>query len=326
MMLAKRIKFILFLIITSVRSSAVEGFVVNNSNNRCVIQKSTARNAISSSPLKNNQNNQIQNLFDKFDELYTKSTMTIKCPFFKRRAADLIDNLALVTRFLIIRHKSLLGDRMIDPDAIYSLTTTSSDCDEGFYYLDSVMMPPGCRSRKKEQTKSYNLSIQDIADIIYHDWTSRTTVLNTDEHTSSKKTQHHKGYYITGQMNTTIYKDDCLFSGPDPDMPVKGLRKYLAAASKLFDHSKSYADLLELQILSEKNQIQVKWEIGGVIMLPWHPEVKPWTGKTIYHIDIANGLIYKHEEFWDISVFQAFICTIWPKVGERLFLEAKDKV
>ena len=65
---------------------------------------------------------------------------------------------------------------------------------------------------------------------------------------NSLQPKDHKGYYITGKLNTTIYRDDCWFDGPDPDMPVRGVRKYLNAASQLFDVSASTAELLSLEI------------------------------------------------------------------------------
>jgi len=129
-----------------------------------------------------------------------------------------------------------------------------------------------------------------------------------------------KGYYITGKLDSTIYRDDCLFTGPDPDMPVRGMRKYLSAAAHLFDPRQSDAELLSMEYHDDGGEkgygmIEVKWRLGGVIQLPWHPTVEPWTGTTFYHLD-NEGLVYLHEEGWDISVWRAFICTLHP--------EAKD--
>lgn len=52
----------------------------------------------------------------------------------------------------------------------------------------------------------------------------------------------------------------------------------------------------------------------GILNLPWHPSVKPWTGKTVYYIN-NNGLIEKHLEFWDITVLDAFISTLFPSLN-----------
>lgn len=158
-----------------------------------------------------------------------------------------------------------------------------------------------------------------------------------------------KGYYITGRLNSTIYRDDCLFDGPDPDLPVRGLRKYLNAASQLFDTKHSRATLLDIQIVSngagqkcdkKKNQndweyeygaragaggiIQVHWKINGVLMLPWHPTLPEWTGWTKYHLD-EDGLVVFHEEGWDISVVEAFVKTLTPQIGYWIWSSKKEE-
>jgi hypothetical protein len=167
------------------------------------------------------------------------------------------------------------------------------------------------------RTKHTNLELTDLLTTIYHDW----------------KTHNHKGYYITGRLNTTIYRDDCLFEGPDPDMPVRGLRKYLNAASQLFDTASSTAELLSLelgftngnndhrshQLPSQTHAtIVARWKLQGVLHLPWHPSLPVWTGKTVYHLD-ENHLIYLHEEHWDISVLEAFTRTLLPVVANRIW-------
>lgn len=142
-----------------------------------------------------------------------------------------------------------------------------------------------------------------------------------------KPDHRHKGYYITGRLNTTIYRDDCWFDGPDPDMPVRGVRKYLNAASQLFDTSTSTAELLSLEIgepspqsrqPKSKSTIVARWKLKGVLHLPWHPSLPVWTGRTTYHLDDEH-MIYRHEEEWDISVAQAFTQTLWPEVGNVLW-------
>ena len=232
----------------------------------------------------------IDKVIDPFDailgDLYNKSSM-IKCPFFKRRAADLIDSLSMIWQFLYIRHKSL---------------------DIAF-----LPLPPGCRAlgrhiqRAEDGTviKTRGLCVSDIANLVEKDW------INGKEGCT-------KGYYITGKLNSAIYRDDCFFEGPDPDMPVKGLRKYLDAASKLFDNRSSHAEFLGMEFNENDRHIDIRWRLSGILMLPWHPSVKPWTGKTRYIID-EEGLIKSHIETWDISVIEAFICTLFPDLGEKIW-------
>jgi hypothetical protein len=57
-------------------------------------------------------------------------------------------------------------------------------------------------------------------------------------------------------------------------------------------------------------------------MLPWHPLLPEWTGRTTYHLDDL-GLVWKHEETWDMSVTQAFLRTLWPQLAEQIWSSEK---
>jgi hypothetical protein len=232
--------------------------------------------------------------------LYSRS-LSIKCPFFKRRSADLLDGLDMMMRFLVIRHKS----------------------------LDLIGPPPGCRSTTSnkiwQQGGQTQTQVNQFQKRLHTTWEERLAILRHDWRPLS-----HKGYYITGRLNTTLYRDDCFFDGPDPDMPVKGLRKYLNAASNLFDHATSTAELLSMELVQENESTKSKsntdaetvivayWRLQGVLHLPWHPQLPVWTGRTKYHFD-EQGLVYHHSEEWDISVAQAFMETLWPDVASRIW-------
>jgi Uncharacterized conserved protein (DUF2358) len=310
----------------------------------------------------------------QMDEWYTQSLL-IKCPFFRRRMADLLDNIDMMMRFLIIRHKS----------------------------LDMIGPPPGCRaaatvsSKQKQRIilpKVMGLTPAQTLELIRHDWMGSGS--NSSEKQRGRRLNC--GYYITGRLNTAIYRDDCWFDGPDPDMPVRGVRKYINAASHLFDHKTSTAELLDLQLGSSStttsssattSTIVATWRLSGVLHLPWKPKLPTWTGTTTYHLDqdgaffivclfmvdwvgfgwlvgwlvgwvacllswrpdmymymyspplsscrllsssslfpsmfrfvlliLTTGLIYLHEETWDISVIQAFAETLWPEAAQLVF-------
>ena len=146
--------------------------------------------------------------------------------------------------------------------------------------------------------KVFNLSLTALASMIKDDWQGRN---------------QGKGYYVTGQLSREIYDDNCFFDGPDPDMPVVGLQKYLLSAAHLFDHHQSRADLTRpLQIDADAGTIRAHWRIEGVINLPWHPQMKPMTGSTTYVIDPHSGLVCEHREQWDISVLDAFLSALFP--------------
>lgn len=202
---------------------------------------------------------------EDFKSIYERA-LTIRCPFFRRRASDFLDSVDEVIRFLVIRHKTLIPP------------------------------PPGWRCKGDTSAKQIHLSKTELLQVVRHDWC----------------TSSNKGYYITGKVTTSIYRDDCLFEGPDPDMPVRGLRKYLNAASQLFDHRHSSAELLGLEIGADDDTIVATWRLQGILRLPWRPQVPEWTGRTVYHTD-EDGLIVRHVETWDISAMQAFLETLWPE-------------
>jgi Uncharacterized conserved protein (DUF2358) len=207
------------------------------------------------------------------ERMYSK-TLAIKCPFFRRRAADLLDSIDMILRFVVIRHKS----------------------------LDVVGPPPSWRAPDASSHKCRDLPVHEVVEALRRDWRPETN----------------KGYYVTGRLNATIYRDDCLFDGPDPDMPVRGLRKYLNAASQLFDQGKSRCELLSLEVVDD-SELVARWRMNGVLRLPWKPVLPLWTGTTYYYRD-DRGLIYKHDETWDLTVFHAFMLTFLPSLSRHLGL------
>jgi hypothetical protein len=126
---------------------------------------------------------------------------------------------------------------------------------------------------------------------------------------------------VTGRLSRALFDEGCVFDGPDPDMPVKGLNKYLSASCNLFQHAESCCDLLGVGVVDNYGEhdtegIIVLWRIEGVISLPWHPVIKPYFGATYFqrcantnnHDD--HSLITKATEWWSISAADAFLSTV----------------
>jgi len=207
---------------------------------------------------------------NRLETLYQDSQLKIKCPFFRRRASDLLESMDMVARFLVIRHKSILD-------------------------LPSLGVRAAAAATQLRKPKSKHLDVATISQLIHDDWKPTT----------------HKGYYITGRLNQTIYRDDCSFDGPDPDMPVRGLTKYIKASQSLFDTESSEAILLNLTIVNAR-EIRAHWKLQNcVLRLPWRPMLPTWTGTTSYHLGKDDGLIYLHEETWDMSAMEAFCRTFF---------------
>jgi Uncharacterized conserved protein (DUF2358) len=266
------------------------------------------------------QEKPVLSLFEKkcllrLEKLYSKA-LSMKCPFLRRRTTDALDALEAATRSLLsVRTRVGGGTR-----------GRLSLVDRGRSSLEHVLGPPmGLRCKGKTCIKypPGSLSMQQRHGLILQDW----------------KVDTHKGYYITGRLNTALYRDDCLFDGPDPDMPIRGLRKYLDVARQLFDQNASRSELLSLEIMDDvddnnnnnnensnnnnsspksNNTIVARWKMNGILRLPWHPRLPEWTGQTTYHFD-NDGLVYLHTETWDLSVAQAFVSTLLPEVAQRLW-------
>jgi len=125
---------------------------------------------------------------------------------------------------------------------------------------------------------------------------------------------------VTGKLSTGIYRDDCWFLSPDPDLPIHGLRKYVGVASHLFDSKSSSSELLSLE---QKNQIQddtnllimATWRMSLTLKLPWRPRLPTFSGTTLYHFD-ENHLVFRHEETWDISLTEAFLAMFELKTSD----------
>ena len=109
---------------------------------------------------------------------------------------------------------------------------------------------------------------------------------------------------LSGRLSHQVYRDDCLFVSPDPDLPIRGLPKYLGVATHLFDAKQSSAELLDLRILDD-NAIQANWRMSMTIKLPWRPHLPTFTGTTTYRLD-RDHLIYSHIETWNLAVSEAF--------------------
>jgi Uncharacterized conserved protein (DUF2358) len=230
-----------------------------------------------------------------------KQSVKLKCPFFKRRAADILDTADMLMRIVSIPigHESILP-----PPSSWRERKFISN-------TDTVNT-----SNNLTTGKTTNLSIEHIINILKHDWRIDTN----------------KGYYITGRLSTNIFRDDCYFDGPDPDMPVRGIRKYFNAASQIFEYKTSTATLVSIEAQEPKQQhptgtttttttttttndttIVAKWIMSGVLRLPWKPKLPTVYGTTTYYLDQTTNLIYKHIETWDRTAIQAFLETFFPK-------------
>lgn len=168
--------------------------------------------------------------------------------------------------------------------------------------LPPFLLSPSEKSSSKEGRKLKHLDMCERVNIIRDDFVKRQ-------------------YYVTGRLSTQMYRDDCLFDGPDPDGRVRGTRKFVDAAAGLFDARMSKVDLIDIyedRVQShggcDKLCIVAHWRLEGALKLPWRPRIKPYVGCTTYTFD-TDGLIAEHFETWQISVVEAFLSVVFDRFG-----------
>ena len=158
-------------------------------------------------------------------QLHSRS---IKCPFWRRRAAESLEPLLAIARFVAARHKSL------------------------------DLLPPELLPARPSGPKVVGLSLDAAMHAVRADVEQRQ-------------------YYVTGQMNASVYSETCYFDGPDPDMPVRSLVRYRDALHGLFDPELSRFDLVAI-VPRGPNAFAAYWRLEGALQLPWRPTIKPFTG------------------------------------------------
>ena len=218
-------------------------------------------------------------------EQWYEIALSHKCPFLKRRATDFIELLESCVRNVLVRPKN----------------------------LPLIGAPVGLRGDERTHHKTKGLSLTQVAAVLRKDW-------KVDDDFLTQPQYKNKGYYITGRLTPAIYRDDCYFDGPDPDMPVRGLRKFLNAASQLFDAKRSHCELTSMEVRQDEGTIVAQWKMNGVLRLPWRPVMPEVQGETTYRFD-DEGLIESHSETWDLSATQAFLKTRWFQVDKKALEE-----
>jgi hypothetical protein len=138
----------------------------------------------------------------------------------------------------------------------------------------------------------------------------------------------------------------------DPDLPVAGVGKYLAASAQLFAHADSTCDLLAVATIDAVppsvaaagrggaaalrggGGVLVLWRIEGTVNLPWHPIIKPYYGATLYELQpraseaaegaattvaASGGLVARATEWWSVHAADAFLAAVAPAAAARIF-------
>mmetsp|Transcript_16768 Transcript_16768/g.25459 ORF Transcript_16768/g.25459 Transcript_16768/m.25459 type:complete len:238 (-) Transcript_16768:576-1289(-) len=118
------------------------------------------------------------------------------------------------------------------------------------------------------------------------------------------------GYFISGDISTEIFRDNCEFT--DPTNSVSSLAKYQKALTILFNPEQSFVELVTpLEIDVPKREITGRIRSGGVLKLPWNPRISSYESTIKWKID-DDGLIESQIQQWSIPASQALRETFTP--------------
>jgi hypothetical protein len=120
------------------------------------------------------------------------------------------------------------------------------------------------------------------------------------------------GYFITGDLSTDIFRDNCIFT--DPTNQVSSLSQYQKGVRLLFDPKTSVVELIEpLTIDIERRCLSGTIRSRGMLQLPWHPFISAYESQIVYTIDDA-GLVARQDQTWskaaDVALRETFTPTI----------------
>jgi len=106
-------------------------------------------------------------------------------------------------------------------------------------------------------------------------------------------------YFLSGEVDLSLYEDDCVFA--DPFASFRGKERFKNNLSNLgLFITQSQARLLSLTVTQEepliiKSRVMVKLQLN----LPWEPVLAwPWS---VEHVFSERGLISEHIEGWEVS-------------------------
>ena len=111
------------------------------------------------------------------------------------------------------------------------------------------------------------------------------------------------GYFLSGDLSTDIFRDDCIFL--DPTNEVASLSQYQRALRILFDPNESIVQLLSpLAVNEETRTISANIRSRGFLQLPWKPYVTAYESVVQFFVD-ENGLVSRQSQTWSKSASQA---------------------
>eukprot|EP01018_Ginkgo_biloba_P018491 Gb_06822 [translate_table: standard] len=132
------------------------------------------------------------------------------------------------------------------------------------------------------------------------------------------KKDFERSYFVTGNLTTAIYEEDCEFA--DPAGSFKGLQRFKRNCSNFgLLLEKSNMKLMDWKHL--ENRGIGYWRFICILAFPWRPILSA-TGYTEYYYDAKSGKISRHVEHWNVPKMVLLKQIFKPNPG--LWQERKD--
>jgi hypothetical protein len=163
------------------------------------------------------------------------------------------------------------------------------------------LAPLGSSQTLSAENKTRNLSLPEIAKRLENDLSNGST--------------GQRGYIISGDISTDLFRDDCTFV--DPTNRVKSLNQYQNALRILFDPKRSTVSIIDpLTVDEETRTIRGRYRSRGYLQLPWNPYVSSYEASITYKID-PDGLVEEQSQTWSKSATRALQETFTPSIFPR---------
>ncbi|XP_010544763.1 PREDICTED: uncharacterized protein LOC104817313 isoform X2 [Tarenaya hassleriana] len=122
-----------------------------------------------------------------------------------------------------------------------------------------------------------------------------------------------RSYFVTGDMTTGVYEEDCEFA--DPAGSFRGVRRFKRNCGNfgaLIDRSNM--KLMKWEDFDERGVGH--WRFSCVMSFPWKPILSA-TGYTEYYYDAESGKISRHVEHWNVPKTALFKQLLRPSRGRK---------
>ena len=171
-------------------------------------------------------------------------------------------------------------------------------------YTNLVPIPPPSAAMSRKGSSRTSQAAQKTTGLGLQELSSRLT------NDLSNGANGRGGYFLTGDLSTDIFRDDCIFL--DPTNEVASLAKYQQALGVLFDPESSVVEIISPLVVDEdKRTISGTIRSRGFLRFPWRPYVSAYESRIVYHID-ENGLVEKQVQEWSKSAGEALQETFQP--------------